>query len=109
MHKQQGQSVFRIALAYPHSAKAELIPRKRSLIPRRRNTHCAKAELIAGEDPQSTPSYTFTAKTTDYASRFRLVFSSGVAGEAACEPAAGVYVLRLIDRNGVKVQKIVIE
>ncbi len=42
--------------------------------------------LIAGEDPQSTPSYTFTAKTTDYANRFRLVFASGVAGEAACEP-----------------------
>ena len=42
--------------------------------------------LIAGEDPQSTPSYTFTAKPTDYANRFRLVFASGVAGEAACEP-----------------------
>lgn len=33
--------------------------------------------FIAGEDPQSpTPMYTFTAKTTDYASRFRLVFSN---------------------------------
>ena len=31
--------------------------------------------VIEGEDPQSTtPSYTFTAKMTDYASRFRLVF-----------------------------------
>ncbi len=31
-------------------------------------------------------SYTFTAKTTDYASRFRLVFSAGDAGGDACEP-----------------------
>ena len=99
--------------------------------------------------------YTFTAKTTDYASRFRLVFSSEVAGEAACEPPfayisngnivitadagdatlqivdmmgrviasygghtryvttngmlAGVYVLRLINGDKVRVQKIVIE
>jgi len=31
--------------------------------------------VIAGEDPQSpAPSYTFTAKTTDYESRFKLVF-----------------------------------
>ena len=31
--------------------------------------------LIAGEDPQShTPQYTFYAKTTDYANRFKLVF-----------------------------------
>ncbi len=30
--------------------------------------------------------YTFTAKTTDYASRFRLVFSNDDAGEDACEP-----------------------
>ena len=30
--------------------------------------------------------YTFTAKTTDYASRFRLVFSAGDAGGDACEP-----------------------
>jgi len=36
--------------------------------------------FIAGEDPQSlTPSYTFTAKTTDYESRFRLVFICGDA------------------------------
>ena len=36
--------------------------------------------LIAGEAPQSlTPSYTFTAKTTDYESRFRLVFICGDA------------------------------
>lgn len=33
--------------------------------------------VIAGKDPQShTPMYTFTAKTTDYANRFRLVFSA---------------------------------
>lgn len=37
--------------------------------------------FIAGEDPQSlTSSYTFIAKTTDYASRFKLVFS--VCGDA---------------------------
>ena len=99
--------------------------------------------------------YTFTAKTTDYASRFRLVFSNDDAGEAACEPPfayisngnivitadagdatlqivdvmgrviasygghtryvttngmpAGVYVLRLINGDKVRVQKIVIE
>ena len=98
--------------------------------------------------------YTFTAKTTDYASRFRLVFSAGDADEDACEPpfayisngniiingtgtlqiidilgkelvrkelstlnsqlstlnfAPGVYVLRLIDGNDVKTQKIVID
>ena len=99
--------------------------------------------------------YTFTAKTTDYASRFRLVFSNDDAGEDACEPPfayisngniiittdmgdatlqivdvmgrviasygghtryvttngmpAGVYVLRLINGDKVRVQKIVIE
>jgi uncharacterized repeat protein (TIGR02543 family) len=41
------------------------------------NTTPNPETLIAGEDPQShTPSYTFTAKTTDYESRFKLVFSS---------------------------------
>ena len=111
--------------------------------------------LIAGEDPQSlVPSYTFQAKTTDYASRFRLVFAP------VCEDAdddnetfafisngniivngtgtlqvfdalgrqvltrelstvnsqlstvnfpAGVYVLRLIDGDDVKTQKIVMK
>ena len=99
--------------------------------------------------------YTFTAKTTDYASRFRLVFSSEVAGEVACEPPfayisngnivitadagdatlqivdmmgrvsasysghtrcvptngmpAGVYVLRLIDGDSIRTQKMVVE
>ena len=110
--------------------------------------------VIAGEDPQSpTPSYTFTAKTTDYESRFKLVFS---ADEAVCEPneafafisngniivngegtlqifdilghqlvtkqlstlnsqlstlnyKSGVYVLRLINGENVRTQKIVIE
>ena len=97
--------------------------------------------------------YTFTAKTTDYASRFRLVFSSDDAGEDACEPpfayinngniiingtgtlqiidilgkelerkelstfnsqlstsnfAPGVYVLRLVDGDMVRTQKIVV-
>ena len=32
--------------------------------------------------------YTFTAKTTDYASRFRLLFSVDEASEAACKPDA---------------------
>ncbi len=109
----------------------------------------------ADVDLLETPAYTFTAKTTDYASRFRLVFSAGDAGEAACEPPfayisngnivitadagdatlqivdmmgrviasysghtrcvptngmpAGVCVLRLIDGDKVRVQKIVIE
>ena len=100
----------------------------------------------------STPAtYTFTAKTTDYASRFRLVFSvSGdvdgdnapfafinngnifvngdgmlqvidmtgrvvvsCGGHTRCVPTmgfpAGVYVLRLIDGNTVRTQKIVIQ
>ena len=47
--------------------------------------------LIAGEDPQSpTPMYTFTAKTTDYASRFRLVFSN--CGDAIGDNAPFAYV-----------------
>ena len=104
--------------------------------------------VIAGEDPQSlTPMYTFTAKTTDYASRFKLVFVSGnanddndfafisngniiVNGEGVLQivdlmgrivvstdvarnvstsgMTAGVYVLRLINGNDVKTQKIVV-
>jgi hypothetical protein len=99
-------------------------------------------------DLLATPSYTFTSKTTDYASRFRLVFS--VCGDADGDNAfafisngniivngegvlqivdvtghivvstdvarnvstsrmpAGVYVLRLINGNDVKTQKIVV-
>ena len=109
-------------------------------------------DLLALRQAQGPASYTFTAKTTDYASRFRLVFS---ASGDACEPsgnfafisngniivngegtlqvvevtgrvivcrdashasaistsgmAPGVYVLRLINGNDVKTQKIVIE
>ncbi len=101
------------------------------------------------------PSYTFEAKTTDYASRFRLVFSTSDAGGDACVPGfafingngnisilgiegeatlqvmdvsghvlssetfsgsyekklnvvPGVYMLRLINGDDVKVQKIVV-
>ena len=111
--------------------------------------------IIAGEDPQSlAPSYTFTAKTTDYESRFKLVFvangedgpSTGSGtfafysngswivsneGEAtlqvidlngsilssetvngsvskAVNAAPGVYMIRLINGNDVKTQKIVV-
>ena len=110
----------------------------------------------ADVDLLNTPSYTFNAKMTDYASRFRLVFvaneeggaSTGSATDApfafvdadgniiingegvlqvvdvmghivvcrdACnaslstsEMTPGVYVLRLIDGNNVKTQKIVV-
>ena len=117
------------------------------------------SRTLAGVPPlqrgQEGFKYTFTAKTTDYASRFRLVFSAGDAGGDACEPPfayisngnivitadagdatlqivdvmgrviasygghtrcvptngmlAGVYVLRLINGDKVRVQKIVIE
>jgi len=102
-------------------------------------------------DLLSTPSYTFEAKTTDYTSRFRLVFSNyedtvgdnetfayfndgnivvneegtlqivdmtgrvivSRSGRIQCVPttgmASGVYVLRLINTDGVKTQKIVVE
>ena len=111
--------------------------------------------LIAGEDPQSpAPSYTFTARTTDYESRFKLVFSAnngdgpstgsgtfaffcngqyiianegeailqvidltgrilsietinGYVSKSINQPA-GVYLLRLINGEDVKVQKIVV-
>ena len=100
-----------------------------------------------------TPSYTFTAKTTDYASRFRLVFegnnvnenvenanfaffngsewvinasenatvqvvdvmgrivvsTNGVNTIATNGLTAGVYMLRLVDGENVKVQKIVVK
>jgi len=115
--------------------------------------------IIAGEasfresgTQSPTPSYTFTAKTTDYESRFKLVFS---ADEAVCGPdeafafisngniivngegilqvfdvlghqlvtkqlptlnsqlstslTKGVYVLRLINGENVRTQKIVVE
>ncbi len=45
--------------------------------------------VIAGEDPQSPAhSYTFTAKTTDYASRFRLVFSAAADETSANQGAS---------------------
>jgi len=48
--------------------------------------------VIAGEDPQSlVPSYTFEAKTTDYASRFRLVFSSN-CGDAVVDNEAFAFI-----------------
>ncbi len=121
----------------------------------------AAPELVEGHagDGASTgsaTSYTFTAKTTDYASRFRLVFSANEEGGASTDSAAfafvsdgniivpnasseatlqivdvtgrvivsrgghiqcvstsgmtaGVYVLRLIDGNDIKTQKIVLK
>ena len=100
-------------------------------------------------DLLQTPSYSFEARTTDYANRFKLVFSTGdaegydnfafisngaiiVNGDGTlqvidmtgrilvsvdrrtrCVPTngmtAGVYVLRLINGDDVKTQKIVIE
>ena len=97
-----------------------------------------------------TPSYTFEAKTTDYASRFRLVFATGnsdednfaffsngnlvvsndgnatlqvidvngrilnsesINGSASIRvnAAAGVYMIRLINGDNVKVQKVVVK
>ena len=98
-------------------------------------------------DLLANPSYTFEAKTTDYASRFRLVFSAeaetesfayyngsewvvngkgtmqlvdmmgrvlssenvnGVATVNTNKLSAGVYVMRLVNGNDVKTQKIVV-
>ena len=101
-------------------------------------------------DLLSTPSYTFEAKTTDYYSRFKLVFAAGSStssdtfafysngnwvinneGEATLQvvdvmgriinnesisgnaivkvdAAAGVYLLRLVNSENVKVQKVVV-
>jgi predicted outer membrane repeat protein len=112
----------------------------------------ADVDLLALRQAQGPASYTFTAKTTDYESRFRLVFSTVcedadgdnetfayinngniiVNGEgtlqiidvmgrviASCTDVArnvstsgmtpGVYVLRLINGNDVKTQKIVVK
>ena len=119
----------------------------------------ADVDLLAGastlRQAQGSATYTFEAKTTDYASRFRLVFNSSDANEAVCEPSfayfngsnwtvsatgsgaatlqvidmmgrvlssetisgnteininqpAGVYMLRLIDNENVRVQKVVV-
>ncbi len=109
--------------------------------------------IARNEAIQEPVSYTFTAKTTDYASRFRLVFGVDAASGNVCEPsfaffngsqwiinndghatlqvvdmmgrvlssqainghaeisiheAQGVYLLRLLDGDSVKVQKIII-
>ena len=105
----------------------------------------------ADVDLLATPSYTFDASTTDYASRFRLVFATGgnsdgdsfaffsngsfvvsnegeatlqvvdvmgrilksenISGSASVkvDAASGVYMLRLVNGNDVKVQKVVVE
>ena len=104
----------------------------------------------ADVDLLATPSYTFEAKTTDYAYRFRLVFNTDSVNEDSfaffngnewvisneghatlqvvdvmgriirCEningnaninmnEAAGIYVIRLINGNNVKTQKIVVK
>jgi hypothetical protein len=107
----------------------------------------------ADVDLLASPSYTFSSKTTDYASRFKLVFSTNgeegpstgsgtfafidasgniiVNGEGVLQVVdvmgriiistnfarnvstsgmtPGVYVLRLIDENDVRTQKIVIK
>ena len=104
-------------------------------------------------DLLTTPSYSFDAKTTDYASRFKVVFANGssadtetfafingsgnlcifgIEGEATVQVidmlghvissetfngsyekkmdgAPGVYVLRLVNGNDVKVQKVVVK
>ena len=100
-------------------------------------------------DLLATPSYSFEAKTTDYESRFKLVFATGnndndafafysngsfvinTEGNATLQvidingrilksesingctnvnvkAAAGVYMLRLVNGNDVKVQKVVV-
>ena len=113
----------------------------------------ADVDLLVPEPVEGPASYTFTAKTTDYESRFKLVFS---ADEDVCEPneafafisngniivngegtlqvfdilghqlftkqlstlnsklstlnyKSGVYVLRLINGENVRTQKIVVE
>ncbi len=117
----------------------------------------ADVDLLAGastlRQAQGSATYTFEAKTTNYASRFRLAFNSSDANEAVCEPSfayfngsnwmvnnqgkatlqvidmmgrvlssetisgnteininqpAGVYMLRLIDNENVRVQKVVV-
>ena len=104
-------------------------------------------------DMLATPAYTFNAQTTDYASRFRLVFATdnsvnsdsfgfvnnsgnfcvyGIEGKATLQvfdvlghmlssetfsgsiekkvnAATGVYMMRLINGNDVKVQKVIIK
>ena len=113
----------------------------------------ADVDLLAGTSTGSVAAYTFTAKTSDYASRFRLVFGADAASGDACEPSfaffngsewvvsnqgratlqvvdvmgrvlsseqidgnaevninqpAGIYMLRLVSGDDVKVQKVVV-
>jgi len=110
----------------------------------------ADVDLLAATSTGSVATYTFNARTTDYSSRFRLVFATGSnndsdnfaffsngnwiignEGEAtlqvidvtgrvlssetvngsvskAINASAGVYMLRLINGNDVKTQKIVV-
>ena len=119
------------------------------------NTEFAYLHLIdnmtgADVDLLETPSYSFEAKTTDYASRFKLVFATGNASDdtfaffsngsfvinnegnaelqvidimgrivksesingcanVSVNGAAGVYMLRLVNGDNVKVQKVVVK
>ena len=113
------------------------------------NLTSADVDLLVPEPVEGPASYTFTAKTTDYESRFKLVFVCGDANDdneafafvnngnivingegtlqvidmmgrvIVCTDVArnvstqgmtpGVYILRLIDGDNVKTQKIVIE
>ena len=50
--------------------------------------HLIDNKTGADIDLLKTPIYTFDAKTTDYASRFRLVFGANAASGDACEPFA---------------------
>ena len=77
----------------------------------------ADIDLLAGDCGSSpamrVPAYTFQAKTTDYESRFKLVFVAVGAGEDTCEPSFAFYsngnwiisnegraTLQVIDVNG---------
>ena len=111
--------------------------------------HLIDNKTGADVDLLSTPSYSFESSTTDYTSRFRLVFATGAdeesfafasnggfvianEGEATVQvvdvtgrilssetiegsasihvsAAAGVYMLRLINGDNVKVQKVVVK
>ena len=110
----------------------------------------ADVDLLAPELVEGPASYSFEAKTTDYANRFKLVFATGLAsddnfafmsnggwvisndGQATLQVvevtgrllssetingcciknltvASGVYMLRLINGNSVKTQKIIVD
>ena len=116
--------------------------------------YCHLIDNMTGADVDllQTPSYTFEARTTDYASRFRIVFASNEVdattetfafnsngtwilpnegqatvqvidlagrivkseqingtGQISLNQPAGIYMLRLINGNDVKVQKVVVK